>query len=162
MSSTNQGVSGKSKSQVPPMDTSSDFDQFMSITLNISGTSTGNAIYVNLKSLTKGYPISWSLGEPSSDSSGLEVALNTAGSLPLSNISITPNQAAFQTASSGGGGNQWNFVVNCYLAGEEGLQEFELTSQADSSVTIGASVNNGKYHPITNAPTNLPWQPQGE
>lgn len=158
MSSTEQGVSGKSSAGNQAA-SAQNYNQYMNISLQISGTSSGPTINVYLKSKTTGSPVAWSLGNEDDESSGLVMEVNSGGALPLSQVSITPSNAMFTTASSGGGGNNWDFVVQCYLGGEKSLQQFELYTDADQSTAVSVSLNSGKWHVLNNAPSYFPWTP---
>ncbi|MFC5743241.1 hypothetical protein [Dyella tabacisoli] len=159
MSSTEPGVSGKSNLGSHASTNPQNYNQYMNIALQISGTSAGPTINVYLKSKTSGSPVAWSLGNEDDESSGLTLLVNSGGTLPLSQVSITPSNAIFTTASSGGGGNTWNFESQCFLAGEKSLQQFELYTDADNSTAVSVSFNSGKWHVLNNSPSYFPWSP---
>ncbi|WP_266168291.1 hypothetical protein [Dyella subtropica] len=159
MSSTEQGMSGH-KSNVGAMggSISPQYNQFMNIVFTVSGSTTGPQVTINLASKNAGFPIAFTTGNADDLSNGLMVSMNTPGALPISQVNVLPQSLVFQTASSGGG-NQWSFQLQCFLAGESGLQNFTLAANTDPSVTISASLNGGASTPVTKTPALFQWKP---
>lgn len=158
MSSTETGVSGKgSKTGYAGQigaDASGDYTQFMSLTLQVSGQTSGTInVYVQPKKPSSGAPVAWSFGDPSQSWNGFTISMNTQGNLPLTSLNISPNIAQFIVGSSGGG-NNWTFTVSGYLAGEESLQEFSMYTNADPTVVVQAKAGNGGYQTIGNSPSS--------
>lgn len=148
----NSSVGGASQTA-----STSSLNQYMSVGLTISGTSTGPAVNVYLKPLNN-FPAVWSMGDGDDSANGLLIQMNSAGALPLSSINITEGDATFQTIS-GSGGNSWSFQTNLYVAGESSLSGFTLSVIADPSVTVSASVNNSKPYVLGQAATQFSWKP---
>ena len=136
------------------------FSQYMTAVLTVNGTTAGQGITVYVRTNDAIYPIAWSSGVPSDNTSGLQLITLTGGALPLSQIDIKPDKIYFQTVSSGNGGNQWKFMLQCYLVGEPGLSSFEMATNADSSVAVAVSLNSGIPKILGRGWTTFKWQPK--
>ncbi|KAF1687901.1 hypothetical protein B1992_00170 [Pseudoxanthomonas broegbernensis] len=137
------------------------FNQYMTANVTVTGTAVGPGVTIYVKSDNSLYPIAFSSGPPSDNTSGLQLtSTSSSGALPLSQINVTPDNVYFQTASSGSGGNQWSFVLQCYLAGESGLSSFEMSTNADSTVAVSISLNSGIPQTLGRGWTTFKWQPK--
>lgn len=138
-----------------------DFSEYMNLLLTISSSATSTSkIVINVGGSANGYPVIFSLGDESSGSAGMQVSLVSAGSLPLSAIAVTPNVATLDTASSGGGGNQWTLQVQGYLSAQEGTQGLLMyTIVTDTTTTVQVSLNNGGKTTLGQTPIYFPWKP---
>jgi len=104
----------------------------------------------------------FSLGDEGSGSAGMQVSLVSGGTggLPLSAIDVTPNVATLNTASSGGGGNQWTLQLQGYLAAQENTQGLLMyTIVTDTTTTVQVSLNNGGKTTLGQTPIYFPWKP---
>lgn len=165
MSSAETGVSGKSKGgsyqeQAVPTD---NYTQFTNISLIVTGTVSGTInVYVQPKRPSSGAPVAWSFGDPSQAWNGFTIQMSSQGNLPLTSLNISPNDAQFIVGSSGGG-NNWTFDVQGYLAGEEKLEEFSMYVNADPTVTVQAKAGNGGYQVLgtsQSSATSFDWVPE--
>lgn len=141
--------------------TDADFSQYMNLllTINSSATSTSK-IVINVGGTPGGNPVIFSLGDEADGSAGMQVSLVTAGSLPLSAIAITPNVTTLDTASSGGGGNQWTLQVQGYLAAPVNTQNLLMYAiVTDNTTTVQVSLNNGGKTTVGQTPVQFPWKP---
>ncbi|WP_063573656.1 MULTISPECIES: hypothetical protein [Luteibacter] len=163
MSTTELNASYDASSLVKAADlkTDVDFDKYMNLLLTISSSATSTSkIVINVGGAAAGYPVIYSLGDEASGSAGMQVSLVTAGSLPLSAITITPNVTTLDTASSGGGGNQWTLQVQGYLAAQAGTQGLLLYAiVTDATTTVQVSLNNGGKTTLSQTPIYFPWKP---
>lgn len=163
MSTTEQTASHHAKTLVLAEGVDVDYSQHMLVQLTVTGTVTGSTVFINVAGVRDpskpDHPVVYSLGNESSTSAGLQISLATAGSLPLSSYNLTPNQMTLQTASSGGGGNQWTVLVQGYLAAPVGTTYLQMSVNADPSVMVQVAFNNGLKNTLGNSPSQFPWRP---
>jgi hypothetical protein len=165
MSATEHSIPAHHASLVRAMDVDAElsYDSYMNFTLTISSSSTSPS---NIVIYVGGYPgdnpVVYSLGDVQSHSAGLQISLVTPGSLPLSTVNVTPNAATLQTASSGGGGNQWAIQLQGFLGAPTGTRDFQMSAFAtDTSTAVQVAFNNGLRTPLTQNPTKFDWRPIG-
>ena len=159
MSTIEQGITA-GKSTASQVSGATQFNQYMTVNLTVTGTAVGPGVTVYVKTDNALYPVAWSSGPPGDNTSGLQLTSTSGGALPLSQINVTPDNVYFQTSSSGGGGNQWTFTLQCYLAGEAGLSDFEMSTNADTSVSVAVSLNSGIPQVLGRGWTTFKWQPK--
>src|SRR5579859_4418734 len=128
MSVTEQTYHPSSIVKAADVDGNVAYDTYMNMLLTISSSATSPSnILINVGGVPGGNAVVYSLGDIATGSAGLQLSLVTAGSLPLSTISVTPNTATLQTASTGGGGNQWTIQLQGYLGAPAGTKTFLMS-----------------------------------
>jgi hypothetical protein len=137
------------------------YDTYMNMLLTISSSASSSTnIQINVGGVQGGNSVVYSLGDVATGSAGLQLSLITAGSLPLSTVNVTPNVATLQTASTGGGGNQWTIQLQGYLGAPAGTEDFLMSVfAADTSTVVQVSLNNGLKTTLGQNPIKFSWKP---
>jgi len=126
--------------------------KYQHVTLNISGANAGQQISISIEP-TDNNKIGWSTGPNFEGSSGITVNAQS-GTLPLSSLSINPEQLKVQTAGTGG---SITVQLTIFVVADAAVSAFYLKSESDTNIVVSAAIGNANPQVVNQTNTVFLW-----
>jgi|LakMenEpi03Aug12_release.lakeMendotaPanAssembly.Ray.scaffolds.fasta_scaffold588669_1 hypothetical protein len=128
---------------------------YQPLTLMVQGFTPGQNLAINVTGVS-GYPVTFTMGPPWSNSTGFQ--LQTPG-ISIAYLSANGTTLRLNSLASGGGGTT-PLTISVYLTAPEGVQSFSLSSTSDPGITVTAesqSPDGPDIEMLSQTPTLFFW-----
>ncbi|MGI9188167.1 MAG: hypothetical protein ACR2J9_11750 [Gaiellales bacterium] len=128
---------------------------YQPVTFTVSGLFPGQALSINLQA--NGTPAGFSAGPSLTNQSSLSLLGVTGEGVPVAALRMSDSAITLNSTWGGGGGGNVAFQFSAFLAADEGIQFFSLSSPDAAGATVTVQLGSSVAQVVNATPTLFSW-----